>query len=99
MAVAAGGTPSAAGGRASRVAVSDCQRGWLARAAPRRRGLPLAAPRPHLPAMTFPAMPDPAAERERDEARRHPERETLLLAAAGAVQVLGVDHGVTKARA
>ncbi len=34
--------------------------------------------------MTFPAMPDPAVERERDEARRHPERETLLLAAAGA---------------
>ncbi len=49
--------------------------------------------------MTFPAMPNPAAERERDEARRHPERETLELAAAGAVQVLGVDHGVTKALA
>ena len=49
--------------------------------------------------MTFPAMPDPAAERERDEARRHPERETLLLAAAGAARVLGVDHGVTKALA
>ncbi len=49
--------------------------------------------------MTFPAMPDPAVERERDEARRHPERETLELAAAGAVQVLGVDHGVTKALA
>ena len=47
--------------------------------------------------MTFPTMPDPAVERERDEARRHPERETLLLAAAGAAQVLGPDHGVTKA--
>ncbi len=38
--------------------------------------------------MTFPAMPDPAADRE-----------TLLLAAAGAAQVLGHDHGVTKALA
>ena len=28
-----------------------------------------------------------------------PERETLELAAAGAAQVLGVDHGVTKALA
>ncbi len=49
--------------------------------------------------MTFPAMPDPAAERERDEARRHPERETLLLAAAGAAKVLGLEHGVTRALA
>jgi hypothetical protein len=32
--------------------------------------------------MHFPTMPDPAAERE--AARRHPERETLELAAAGA---------------
>ncbi len=45
--------------------------------------------------MPFPSMPDPAAERD----RRHPERETLLLAAAGAAQVLGPDHGVTKALA
>ncbi len=37
--------------------------------------------------------------RVHDEARRHPERETLLLATAGAAQVLGVDHGVTKALA
>ncbi len=29
----------------------------------------------------------------------HPERETLLLAAAGAAQVLGVEHSVTKALA
>ena len=35
----------------------------------------------------------------RTTARRHPERETLLLAAAGAAQVLGPDHGVTKALA
>ncbi len=48
--------------------------------------------------MTFPAMPDPGAERDRDHDRRHPERDTLLLAAAGAARVLGVDHSVTKAR-
>ncbi len=35
----------------------------------------------------------------RTTARRHPERETLLLAAAGAAKVLGPDHGVTKALA
>ena len=49
--------------------------------------------------MPFPSMPDPAADRERDHARRHPERETLELAAAGAAQVLGPDHGATKALA
>ncbi len=49
--------------------------------------------------MPFPAMPDPGAERDRDHDRRHPERETLELAAAGAAQVLGHDHGVTKALA
>ncbi len=43
--------------------------------------------------MPFPTMPDPAAERE--QARRHPEREILHLAAAGAAQVLGPEHGVT----
>ncbi len=37
--------------------------------------------------------------RVHDEARRHPERETLLLAAAGAAKVLGADHGATKALA
>ncbi len=35
----------------------------------------------------------------RTTARRHPERETLELATAGAVKVLGADHGVTKALA
>ncbi len=35
----------------------------------------------------------------RTTARRHPERETLELAAAGAAKVLGVDYGVTKALA
>ncbi len=41
-------------------------------------------------------MPNPAADREHEQARRHPERETLELAAAGAAQVLGPDHGVTQ---
>ncbi len=41
-------------------------------------------------------MPDPIGDRERDDARRHPERETLELAAAGAAQVLGPGHGVTR---
>ncbi len=51
--------------------------------------------------MPFPTMPDPAANRESEAARRHPhpERETLELAAAGAAQVLGPEHGVTKALA
>ncbi len=49
--------------------------------------------------MPFPTMPDPAGEREHEQARRHPERETLELAAAGAAKVLGPDHGVTKALA
>ncbi len=44
-------------------------------------------------------MPSAAAEREHDEARWHPERETLELATAGAAKVLGPDHGVTKALA
>ncbi len=34
---------------------------------------------------------------EREEARRNPERETLLLAAAGAATVLGPGHSATKA--
>ncbi len=49
--------------------------------------------------MPFPTMPDPAADRAHEHARRHPERDTLLLAAAGAAQVLGVDHSATKALA
>ena len=44
-------------------------------------------------------IPSAAAERAHDEARWHPERETLELATAGAAQVLGPDHGVTKALA
>ncbi len=42
---------------------------------------------------------DPAADRQHEQARRHPERETLELATAGAAQLLGPDHGVTKALA
>ena len=49
--------------------------------------------------MTFPSLPDPIGEREREQARWNPERETLELATAGAAQVLGVDHGVTRALA
>ncbi len=49
--------------------------------------------------MPFPTMPSPAADRERDEAHRHPERETLELATAGAAKVLGADHSVTQALA
>ncbi len=49
--------------------------------------------------MPFLTMPDPAGDREHEEARRHPDREALELIVAGAVQVLGVDHGVTKALA
>ena len=49
--------------------------------------------------MPFPTIPDPAADREDDAARLHPERETLELATAGAAKVLGPDHSVTKALA
>ncbi len=49
--------------------------------------------------MPFPTMPNPAADRKRHEARWNPDRETLELAAAGAAQVLGPDHGVTQALA
>ena len=64
---------------------------------PAPAGLPLAASRPHLADMAILPMPDPVADRDRDDARRHPERETLLLAAQGAAKVLGADHGVTMA--
>ncbi len=51
--------------------------------------------------MPFPTMPNRIANRESEAARRHPhpERETLELIVAGAAQVLGPDHGVTKALA
>lgn len=49
--------------------------------------------------MPFPTMPDPAADRERDQARWRPERETLELATAGAARTLGADHSATRALA
>ena len=42
-------------------------------------------------------MPGAAVEALHEHARRHPERETLELATAGATQVLSPGHGVTKA--
>ena len=47
--------------------------------------------------MPFPTIPDAASDHEREQARWHPERETLELAAQGAAKVLGADHGVTMA--
>ena len=59
-----------------------------------------------IAAPAWPAMvhgPSLAARRHSrraaQQARRHPGRETLELAAAGAAQVLGPDHGATKALA
>ncbi len=49
--------------------------------------------------MSFPTMPNPIADREREQDRRHPQRETLELAAAIAARTLGPDHSVTKALA
>ncbi len=49
--------------------------------------------------MFVPTMPDPIADREREQDHRHPQRETLELAAAIAARTLGPDHSVTKARA
>jgi len=49
--------------------------------------------------MSFPTMPNPIADREREQDRRHPQRETLELAAAVAARTLGPDHNVTKALA
>ena len=51
--------------------------------------------------MLDPFAPDSDAlsDRERHDARWYPERETLELAMAGAVRVLGPAHGVTKALA
>ncbi len=49
--------------------------------------------------MSFPTMPSAAADREDEQARWHPDRDTLELVAAGAAQVLGLDHGVTHALA
>jgi hypothetical protein len=42
---------------------------------------------------------DSLSPREREQARWHPERETLALAAAGAATVLGARHSATRALA
>ena len=52
-----------------------------------------------MPILPFAPLPDPAVDRQRDHDRRHPERDTLELAAAGAARVLGPDHSVTRALA
>ena len=39
------------------------------------------------------SVPDPVADRAHEQARRHPDQETLELAAAGAAKVLGPDTG------
>ncbi len=52
-----------------------------------------------MPFPPFAPLPDPAVDRQRERERWSPERETLELAAAGAAQVLGHDHGVTQALA
>ena len=71
----------------------------LAAAGAAPAGFSRAGPWLYLPAMPFPTMPDPIGDRERAQARRHPDQETMELAAGGAAQVLGPDHGVTKALA
>ena len=49
--------------------------------------------------MSYAFTPDPDAltDREREQARWHPDRETIILAAAGAAQVLGPGHSATRA--
>ncbi len=49
--------------------------------------------------MLDPFAPDPDAltDREREAARRNPERQTLELAAIGAATVLGARHSATRA--
>ena len=49
--------------------------------------------------MLYQPLPDPTAERRHAHDRRHPERETLELATAGAAKVLGPEHSATKALA
>ncbi len=45
----------------------------------------------------LPTAAEAAADRAREFEREHPERDTLLLAAAGAVKVLGPQHSATRA--
>ena len=46
-----------------------------------------------------PYIADPHALSDREQARRHPEAETLALGALGAARALGRHHSVTKALA
>ncbi len=61
--------------------------------------MPTPAARWHKAPMLDPFAPDSDAltDREREAARWHPEREVLLLAAAGAAKVLGARHSATRA--
>ena len=45
----------------------------------------------------LPTAAEAAADRAREFEREHTDRDTLLLAAAGAAKVLGPDHSATKA--
>ncbi len=45
----------------------------------------------------LPTAAEAAADRAREFEREHPERDTLLLAAAGAAKVLGARHSATRA--
>jgi hypothetical protein len=49
--------------------------------------------------MLYPFAPDPDAlsDREREESRWNPDRETVILAAAGAALTLGEQHSATRA--
>ncbi len=61
--------------------------------------MPASAARCHKARMLDPFAPDPDAltDHEREQARWHPDRETLELAAAGAATVLGARHRSTLA--
>ena len=48
---------------------------------------------------TPPSAAEAAADSEHEQARRNPDPDTMLLAAAGATKVLGPDHSATRALA
>ncbi len=74
------------------------RRGFSCRPRPSAaRLLPACAALVHKGAMLIQPLPDPAADREREDARRHTDQDTLELAAAGAAWTLGPDHSATKA--